>query len=152
LPRVAELPAGWRHFSPAEKVKHFLGMSLDRAAEILTWRLADLDELQLTLWALLLDGLFCFSSGHFSGSLPPCAPAKLNCRASFGENRGAREGWPKIGDRPRKLCATPHLLVGIGKDIGCVLELPTSPPPFLHERRDRGPLSPSGRMARLVAE
>lgn len=30
MPRVAELPAGWRHFSPAEKVRHLFGMSIDR--------------------------------------------------------------------------------------------------------------------------
>jgi hypothetical protein len=45
-PRVANLPAGWRRFSTAEKIEHFLGMSLCRAAEILAWPLADLDELQ----------------------------------------------------------------------------------------------------------
>jgi hypothetical protein len=39
-----------RNLSSAEKVKHLLGMSLDRAAEIMMWRpLADLDELQLSL-------------------------------------------------------------------------------------------------------
>jgi hypothetical protein len=36
--RVAELPPGWRWFSTAEKVEHLLGMSPDRAAEILIWR------------------------------------------------------------------------------------------------------------------
>jgi hypothetical protein len=34
MPRVAELPRGWRHFGPAQKVEHLLNMSLDRAAEI----------------------------------------------------------------------------------------------------------------------
>jgi hypothetical protein len=49
MPRVPELPPGWRWFSTAEKVEHLLGMSLDRAAEILTWPLAELDPLQLSL-------------------------------------------------------------------------------------------------------
>jgi hypothetical protein len=49
MPRVADLPPGWRWFSTAEKVQHLLGMSLDRAAEILTCRLADLDELRASL-------------------------------------------------------------------------------------------------------
>jgi hypothetical protein len=29
MPRVADLPPGWRCWSPAEKVKHLLGMTLD---------------------------------------------------------------------------------------------------------------------------
>jgi hypothetical protein len=49
VPRVAELPAGWRRFLTAEKVQLLLGMSLTRAAEILMWPLADLDELQQSL-------------------------------------------------------------------------------------------------------
>ena len=49
MPRVAELPPRWRWFSTAERVEHLLGMSLDRAAEILTWPLAELDPLQLSL-------------------------------------------------------------------------------------------------------
>jgi hypothetical protein len=37
MPRVSELPRGWRHWSPAEKVEHLLGMTLDDMAEILSW-------------------------------------------------------------------------------------------------------------------
>jgi hypothetical protein len=48
MPRVADLPRGWRHWSPAQKIEH-LGMSLDRAAEILTWPVAELDPLRLSL-------------------------------------------------------------------------------------------------------
>jgi hypothetical protein len=48
--RVAELPTGRRNFSSAKRGKHLLGVSLDRAAEILIWSLADLDELQQSLW------------------------------------------------------------------------------------------------------
>jgi hypothetical protein len=40
-PRVAELPPGWRHWSPAEKIKHLIG--LDRCYEILSWPIAELD-------------------------------------------------------------------------------------------------------------
>ena len=35
MPRVADLPPGWRYWSPAQKIEHLLGMSLDRAADIL---------------------------------------------------------------------------------------------------------------------
>jgi hypothetical protein len=34
---------------PAEKIEHLLGMPLDRVAEILTWPLAELDPLRLSL-------------------------------------------------------------------------------------------------------
>jgi hypothetical protein len=39
LPSVtdANKPPGWNRWSPAEKVEHLLGMSLDRMAEILGW-------------------------------------------------------------------------------------------------------------------
>ena len=41
MPRVAELPKGWRHFSPAQKIEHLIG--LDRCHEILSWSPAGLD-------------------------------------------------------------------------------------------------------------
>ena len=50
MPRVADLPRGWWHWSPAQKIEHLLGMSLDRAHQILTWPVAELDPLRLSLW------------------------------------------------------------------------------------------------------
>ena len=44
MPRASELPPGWRNLSPAEKIEHLLGMSLDRCYEILSWPMTDLDE------------------------------------------------------------------------------------------------------------
>jgi hypothetical protein len=41
MPRVADLPAGWRHWSPAQKIEHLLGMSLDDMAEIMSWPTAE---------------------------------------------------------------------------------------------------------------
>jgi len=35
LPRVADLPPGWRHFTTAQKIEHLIG--LDRCHEILSW-------------------------------------------------------------------------------------------------------------------
>jgi hypothetical protein len=49
MPRVADLPRDWRRRSPAEKLQHLLGMSLDRAAEILSWSPAELDPLRLSV-------------------------------------------------------------------------------------------------------
>jgi hypothetical protein len=47
MPRVADLPSGWRHFSPAKKIEHLIG--LDRCHEILSWPLDGLDPLRLSL-------------------------------------------------------------------------------------------------------
>ena len=49
MPRIADLPPGWRHCSTADKIKHLLGMSFDHAPEILSWPLAGLDPLRLSL-------------------------------------------------------------------------------------------------------
>ena len=45
MPKVAELPKGWRHFSTAEKIDHLIG--LDRCYEILSWgSITELDPLR----------------------------------------------------------------------------------------------------------
>jgi hypothetical protein len=49
MPRVADLPLGWRQRSPAEKVQHLLGMSLDDAHEILSWPIGELDPFRLSV-------------------------------------------------------------------------------------------------------
>ena len=50
MPRVSALPPGWRHWSPAEKIEHLLGMSLDRCYEILSWPMTDLDPFRFSVW------------------------------------------------------------------------------------------------------
>jgi len=45
MPRVADLPPGWRHFSAAQKIEHLIG--LDRCYEVLSWGLiTELDPLR----------------------------------------------------------------------------------------------------------
>ena len=48
-PRAGLSNAQWRALSPGEKIERLLNMLLDRAAEILTWPLAELDPLRLSL-------------------------------------------------------------------------------------------------------
>jgi hypothetical protein len=48
-PRAGLSNVQWRALSPGEKVERLLNMPLDRAAEILTWPLAELDPLRLSL-------------------------------------------------------------------------------------------------------
>jgi hypothetical protein len=50
-PRVAELPRGWRRWSPAAKIEHALNMSLDGVAEVLYWPPGELDPHPLNVWA-----------------------------------------------------------------------------------------------------
>ena len=54
MPLVADLPRGWRHWSPAQKIEHLLGMSLDRAHEILSWRVGELDSQRLNVLTQVL--------------------------------------------------------------------------------------------------
>ena len=45
MPRVADLPLGWRHFTKAQTIGHLIG--LDRCDEILSWGpMTDLDALR----------------------------------------------------------------------------------------------------------
>jgi hypothetical protein len=48
-PRAGLSNAQWRALSPGEKIERLLNMSLDRAAEILTWPLAELDPLRRSM-------------------------------------------------------------------------------------------------------
>jgi hypothetical protein len=47
MPRVADLPPGWRHFSTAQKIEHLIG--LDRCYELLSWPWAGLDPLRRSM-------------------------------------------------------------------------------------------------------
>jgi hypothetical protein len=66
MPRVTDLPPGWRHFTTAQKIEHLIG--LDRCYEILSWPWAGLDPVRCSmqlqvmrvLWSIgikaMLDG------------------------------------------------------------------------------------------------
>jgi hypothetical protein len=48
MPRVADLPPSWRHFSAAQKIEHLIG--LDRCYEILSWGpITELDPLRRSM-------------------------------------------------------------------------------------------------------
>jgi len=70
-PRVAELPRSWQNFGPAQKVEHLLNMSLDRAAEILSWGpVADLDAHRLHVWLQVWRVVFMIGTkALFDGGL-----------------------------------------------------------------------------------
>ena len=64
MPRVADLPPGWRHFSAAQKIEHLIG--LDRCYEILSWPWARLDPVRRSmqmqvmriLWRICIKAVF----------------------------------------------------------------------------------------------
>jgi hypothetical protein len=109
MPRVAELPAGWRNFSTAAKIQHLLGMSVTRAAEILMWPLADLDELQLSLRTQVWRVVFVIGiRALLDGKLDREAARERNRAAILegldrklaGADRpdgAASEAWPRSG-------------------------------------------------------
>ena len=47
MPRVADLPPGWRHFSAGQKIEHLIG--LDRCYEILSWQWTGLDPVRRSM-------------------------------------------------------------------------------------------------------
>jgi hypothetical protein len=64
LPRVADLPRGWRRWSPAGKVEHPLGMTLDQAHDILSWPVAELDPHRLNLLMQVWPVVFMIGGWH----------------------------------------------------------------------------------------
>ena len=56
MPRVADLPPGWSHFTAAQKIEHLIG--LDRCYEILSWPWAGLDPLRRSMKMQVLRIVF----------------------------------------------------------------------------------------------
>jgi hypothetical protein len=93
MPRVADLPRGWRHWSPAEKVEHLLGMSLDRCREILSWPTRELDPFRLSVQAQVSRVIFMIG-------IKALLDGKLGREAARERNRAA-----VLEDLDRKLRA-----------------------------------------------
>jgi hypothetical protein len=62
MPRVADLPREWRHWSPAQKIEHLLGMTLDDMAEILSWPIAELDPFRLSVRLQVIRIIFAIGA------------------------------------------------------------------------------------------
>jgi hypothetical protein len=87
MPRVADLPSGWRHFSAAQKIEHLTG--LDRCCEVLSWGpITELDPLRRSfqmqvIRVLLPIGLKALLDGSLGASnLSASAAATAAARAS----------------------------------------------------------------------
>jgi hypothetical protein len=75
MPRVADLPPGWRHFSAGQKIEHLIG--LDRCYEVLSWPITDLDPLrrsfQMQVMRVLLPiGIKAMLDGSLDRELVDC--------------------------------------------------------------------------------
>ena len=89
MPRVADLPPGGRHWSPAEKIEHLLGMSLDRCYEILSWPMTDLDPFRFSVWVQVWRVVFAIGiKAYLDRSLDRAAGRERNRGAVFEEPDG----------------------------------------------------------------
>jgi hypothetical protein len=82
MPRVADLPPGWRHWSPAEKIEHLLGMSLDDAYEVQSWPIAELDPFRLSVRMQVMRIVFAIG-------IKPLLDGQLGREAARERNRAA---------------------------------------------------------------
>ena len=114
MPRVADLPAGWRHFSAAQKIEHLIG--LDRCYEILSWGpIIELDpvrrSVQWQVMRVLLQSASrrCRGARRTRGWRPCCgftavARAHLGARISGRPQR--RRSWPRNRGNLANVCLT----------------------------------------------
>ena len=96
MPRVADLPRGWRHWSPAEKVEHLLGMTLDDVVKILSWPTRELDPFRLSVQAQVSRVIFMIG-------IKALLDGKLGREAARERNRAA-----VLEELDRKLRARPE--------------------------------------------
>ena len=96
MPRVAELPPGWRHWSPAEKIEHLLGMTLDDMAEILSWPLAELDPFRLSVRLQVMRIIFAIGAkAYLDGTLArDAARDRERALAELARNLRRADGRP----------------------------------------------------------
>jgi hypothetical protein len=110
MPRVADLPPGWRYFTTAEKIGHLIG--LDRCREILSWGpITELDPLRLSfqmqvIRIMLRIGLKAVLDGTLDAKLPATTTGSASLKSWhdaipvpvrgignwYGENRAKRRG------------------------------------------------------------
>jgi hypothetical protein len=86
-PRAGLSHAQWRTLGPAEKIERLLGMSLDRAAEILSWGpVADLDPQRAHLWLQVWRVVFMIGTkALFDGKLSRDAALERDRDRILGE-------------------------------------------------------------------
>jgi hypothetical protein len=93
MPRVADLPPGWRHFSAAQKMEHLIG--LDRCYEILSWPWAGLDPLRRSMQMQVMRVLLPIGiKAALDGSLDREAARERNRTSVLNELARRFDGAP----------------------------------------------------------
>ena len=85
MPRVADLPPVWRHFSVAQKIEHLVG--LDRCYEILSWGpIGELDPIRRSFQLQVLHVMLSIVlKAHLDGTLAREAARDRNRAAALAE-------------------------------------------------------------------
>jgi len=85
LPRVADLPPGWRHFTAAQKIEHLIG--LDRCYEILSWGpITELDPVRRSMQTQVMRVLLPIGiKAALNGSLDRDLARERNRAAALDE-------------------------------------------------------------------
>ena len=85
MPRVVDLPPGWRHFTTAQKIEHLIG--LDRCREILSWGpITELDPLRQSFqWQVMRVFLSIGIKALLDGTLAREAQRERNRAAVLDE-------------------------------------------------------------------
>jgi hypothetical protein len=105
LPRVANLPPGWQHFTTAEKIDHLIG--LDRCYEILSWGpITELDPLRRSFQWQVMRVLWSIGiKAMLDGTLAREAARERNRQRVLEElNRKLRRSRPRRTERRRRQC------------------------------------------------
>jgi hypothetical protein len=108
MPRVADLPPGWRHFTTAQKIEHLIG--LDRCEEILSWGpITELDPLRFSFQMQVIRLFLKIGvKAQLDGTLAREAARErererildqLACREFETSERGIGAGTGKTGPR-----------------------------------------------------
>ena len=90
MPRVADLPPGWRHFTTAQKIEQLIG--LDRCDEILSWGSPiELDPLrcsfQMQVMRIMLRiGLKPMLDGSSVAKLPASVTGRVSSQISHASS------------------------------------------------------------------
>ena len=85
MPRVADLPPGWRHFTSAQKIEHLIG--LDRCYEILSWGpITELDPVRRSMQTQVMRVLLPIGiKAALNGSLDRDLARERNRAAALDE-------------------------------------------------------------------
>jgi hypothetical protein len=120
MPRVADLPSGWRHFTTAEKIEHLIG--LDRWEEILSWGpITELDPLRLSFHMQVMRIFLRIGLNSVLDGTLACEAARERATGSASSQilRGAKASGLS---HPRQVRGKPGVRGGVARKCGTASE------------------------------